>query len=54
LQLIDEQDRLRSFEKASLRSWQFAGSSMPDYGDEMTAQQIADLVSYLASLQGAR
>lgn len=54
LQLIDEQDRLRSFEKAALRSWRFAESSMPDYSNEMSAQQIADLVSYLASLQGPR
>ena len=54
LQLIDEQDRLRSFEKAALASWRFAESSMPDYSDEMSAQQIADLVSYLVTLQGPR
>ena len=52
VQLIDTSDRLRSFNKASLRSHGFAESTMPNYGDQLSTQQIADLVSYLVSQQG--
>lgn len=52
VQLIDTGDRLRSFVKADLREHGFVPTSMPAYGDTLSPQQIADLVSYLVSLQG--
>jgi hypothetical protein len=53
VQLIDTSERLRSFVKEDLRAHGFAETPMPAYGDEFSPDQIADLVSYLASLQGA-
>jgi len=52
VQLVDTEERLRSFVKADLRDHGFAGTPMPAYGATLTGQEIADLVSYLASLQG--
>jgi len=52
VQLVDTDDRLRSFDKAELRDYGFVGTPMPGYRDRLSAQEIADLVSYLASLQG--
>jgi putative heme-binding domain-containing protein len=52
VQLIDTDERLRSFAKEELRNFGFIDTSMPAYGDRLTAQEIADLVSYLTSLQG--
>ena len=52
VQLIDTNEKLRSFIKADLREHGFAPSSMPAYGDTLSAQQIADLVSFMVSLQG--
>jgi cytochrome c oxidase cbb3-type subunit III len=52
VQLIDRDDRLRSFEKAELAAHGFVASPMPSYRDELTAQELADLVSFLASLLG--
>lgn len=52
VQLIDTDDRLRSFVKDELRAHGFAASPMPSYRDTLTAPEIADLVSYLTSLQG--
>jgi hypothetical protein len=52
VQLIDTDDRLRSFVKDELREHGFAASPMPSYRDTLTAPEIADLVSYLTSLQG--
>jgi putative heme-binding domain-containing protein len=51
--LIDEKERLRSFDKANLRSFEFVlASSMPSYRDRLTAAELADTVRYLASLKG--
>ncbi len=52
VQLIDTDERLRSFVKAELAGHGFVDTSMPSYRGELSSQQIADLVSYLASLQG--
>jgi len=52
VQLIDTDDRLRSFIKADLRSFGFVDTPMPAYGDEFSDEEITDLVSYLASLLG--
>ena len=52
VQLIDQNERLRSFDKGALREHGFVASPMPSYRDTFDAQQIADLVSYLSSLRG--
>lgn len=52
VQLIDADERLLSFAKADLRDHGFIATPMPSYRDELDAQQIADIVSYLVSLQG--
>lgn len=53
VQMIDTDQHLRSFVKASLREHGFEKTPMPSLKDTLNAQQIADLVSYLVSLQGA-
>lgn len=52
VQLIDLDERLRSFSKAELREQNFEESPMPSYRGVLREQEIADLVSYLASLRG--
>jgi putative heme-binding domain-containing protein len=52
VQLMDSDERLRSFQKSALRDFGFADSPMPSYRDELDAQALADVVSYLASLRG--
>src|SRR5690606_41636174 len=52
VQIMDSDERLRSLDKAELVEHDFAESPMPSFQDEMTPQEIADLVSYLASLNG--
>lgn len=52
VQLVDTDDRLRSFEKAELREHGFAATPMPAYGDTLSAAEVADVVSYLQTLQG--
>jgi putative heme-binding domain-containing protein len=51
VQMIDTQERLRSFVKADLREHGFAPSPMPSYRDRLTPQEIADVVSYLVTLK---
>jgi len=53
VQMIDSDERLRSFVKDDLNEHGFAATSMPAYGDSMSTQEIADLVSFLVSMQGA-
>jgi hypothetical protein len=44
---------LRSFQKSTLREYAFVDSSpMPSYRDKLSAEELADLVSYLVSLKG--
>ena len=53
LQIIDEQERLRSFDKAVLREYTVQTESpMPSYADRLTANELADLLAYLVSLKG--
>jgi putative heme-binding domain-containing protein len=53
LQLIDSSERLMLLEKATLREYAVLKSSpMPSYRDKLNAQELADVVSYLASLRG--
>ena len=52
VQLIDEQQRLRSFQIAELRAHGFEQSPMPSARDKLSTREIADVVSYLASLRG--
>jgi cytochrome c oxidase cbb3-type subunit 3 len=52
IQLMDAQG-LRSFQKANLRESGFVEKSpMPSYRGKLSAQELADLVSYLVSLKG--
>ena len=53
LQLVDSNERLQSLDKSSLREFTILTSSaMPAYGDRLSAQELADVVSYLVSLRG--
>ncbi len=53
VQLIDEQERLRSFDKADLRAYTvLTVSPMPSYEDQLSPQELADLLAYLVSLKG--
>ncbi len=52
VQLLDEDERLRSFDKSALREVGFVESPMPSYRDRFSQQEIADVVAYLASLRG--
>jgi mono/diheme cytochrome c family protein len=52
VQLLDSDERLRSFRKANLREHGFANTPMPSYRDKLSEQEIADLVSYLAARGG--
>lgn len=55
LQLIDSQDRLRTFPVADLRQHSVVTTtSMPSYKDRLSSQELADVVAYLVSLKGAR
>jgi len=52
VQILDADERLRSFVKAELREHGFIASPMPSYRDRLDAQAVADVVSYLVSLKG--
>ena len=52
VQLLDQQERLRSFSKSTLREHGFAPTPMPSYRDKLTSQEVADVVSYLVTLRG--
>jgi putative heme-binding domain-containing protein len=53
VQLLDSKERLLSLQKANLREAAFVEKSpMPSYKDKLSAQELADLVSYLSSLKG--
>ncbi len=51
VQLLDLDERLRSFRKADLKEQRFDESPMPSYRRKLSSQKIADLVSYLVSRQ---
>ena len=53
VQILDQGERLRSFEKTKLVEFNVMEESiMPSYTEEMTSQEISDLVAYLLSLRG--
>jgi putative heme-binding domain-containing protein len=52
VQLMDADERLRSFRKSDLDAFGFVESPMPSYRDTLDAQALADVVSYLVSLRG--
>ena len=52
VQLLDTSEKLRSFPKSDLKEHGFIASPMPSYRDKLSPQEIADVVSYLASLKG--
>ena len=52
VQLIDEQEHLRSLAKKDLREYAILTTArMPSYREKLTAPEIADVVSYLRSLK---
>ena len=54
VQLIDTQERLRSFVKSDLREFGVVDQSpMPSYLGKLDSQEVADLVGYLTSLKAA-
>jgi putative heme-binding domain-containing protein len=55
VQIMDEQERLMSLDKTTLREYTVVKtSSMPAYKDELTAEELSDIVAYLRSLKGMR
>jgi len=52
IQMLDTNESLISFIKSDLREFGFVGSPMPSYQEELTADEVADLVGYLVSLRG--
>lgn len=52
VQLLDTNERLRSFLKTDLLDYSFTDPRMPALGARYSDQDIADLVAYLASLRG--
>jgi putative heme-binding domain-containing protein len=52
VQLMDLDERLRSFEVAELAAHGFVESPMPSARRKLSAREIADVVSYLSSLRG--
>lgn len=53
VQIIDDHEQLMSLMKSDLRELTvLKTSTMPSYKDKLTQQEIADIVSYLASLKG--
>ena len=54
-QILAANGKLMSFSKADLREFEIMKTSpMPSYKDKLSAQELADLVSYLSTLRGAR
>jgi putative heme-binding domain-containing protein len=52
IQMLDSNENLRSFSRSDLReSTVLPKSSMPSYKDKLSPQELADVVSYLASLK---
>jgi putative heme-binding domain-containing protein len=53
VQMLDSGERLRSFSKTDLREVSvITNSGMPSYKDKLNTQELADVVSYMASLKG--
>jgi putative heme-binding domain-containing protein len=52
VQLLDLDERLRSFQIADLSAHDFEDTPMPSAREKLSTQEIADVVSYLTSLRG--
>lgn len=53
IQLLDSQGRLRALQIANLKEYELMKTSpMPSYKDKLSAQEVADVVSYLGTLKG--
>ena len=53
VQLLDTDDRLRSFLKDDLASYDFAPTApIPSYREKLTAAEQDDVIAYLATLRG--
>jgi len=53
VQMLDSKERLRTFVKSDLREHGFVEKSpMPSYKPTLSAQELADVVSYLMTLKG--
>ncbi len=51
--LLDEKEQLRSFQKSELREHGFVkGSKMPPYREQLSRQELADVIAYLSTLKG--
>ena len=54
IQLINAGEQLKSYLKSNLREHTILEKGlMPSFESKLTAQQVADIVSYLATLKGA-
>jgi putative heme-binding domain-containing protein len=51
VQLLDTKEQLRSFKKEDLRDAEFIPSPMPSFKTTLSAQELADVVSYLSTLR---
>jgi putative heme-binding domain-containing protein len=56
IQLRDQAGRIHSLSKLDIAGLEkaFGESLMPDYGSELSASELDDLIAYLASLRGER
>jgi putative heme-binding domain-containing protein len=55
IQLLDSRERLLSVARTDVRDYTYVKNSpMPSYRDTLTASELGDLVTYLASLKGER
>ena len=53
VQIIDDDERLQSFDKADLREFTIlTESTMPSYAETLTEQERADVVAFLLTLRG--
>ena len=53
VQIIDETEHLVSVDKTNLREYTVLTTSpMPSYEDQLTQQELSDLLAYLLSLKG--
>jgi putative heme-binding domain-containing protein len=53
VQIIDEQENLRSLDKAGLRELVVeTKAAMPSYAERLTPDELADVIAYLVSLRG--
>ena len=51
VQLLDQNQRLRYFDKSTLDDFGFSDPDMPTLGADYSEQDVADLVAYMASLR---